>query len=414
MDFSSRSIFGASVSADLPNVADLDINNGGTNKDYDNEYSSSNKSEVIPDSSFIDVLNLLTKFGVPSTEIRFVGVVDPRLELHGKASVRYGYALGGGYSAKVIRHSTTEDIYQDIEDDPIVKAGTVVALKKISVKPASAGEDEQRRICEAFSTICREIRTCHHPVLSQHENISKILYLGWEQGVLFPSIALELASFGTLEDVLTAPGEGPSYRQKLNLSVDITLGIAALHHVDIVHGDIKPANILIHHHSERQVIAKISDFGGCLDLSTPQEAPAIGTDLWRAPEVIAGNPGIHWKRADTWTYGLVIASIWNHTPSPDKLLSSCYLDKIIPADLEHKAKNDYLLLLKTEPTSSTASIASCCATSIPAIDWIFRHTLSSQWSVRKDMESLAAESLTALCLEAGRTFMYVTRVPIHF
>lgn len=86
----------------------------------------------------------------------------------------------------------------------------------------------------------------------------------------------------------------------MNLTLDIALGIAAFHSVGIVHGDVKPATILIQHHSQRQIVGQIADFGGSLVLNSAQRAPSIRTTLWCAPEIICecSKSDVDWKRAD--------------------------------------------------------------------------------------------------------------------
>jgi hypothetical protein len=166
--------------------------------------------------SFLDILNVLVQYHVPSVDLESVGAVrlgSLKPGLDGE-HVRYGYNLGAGYSARVIQHTTSNDVFDVTGKNPIVEAGTVVALKQIATRPLQNGEDETTAISEAYHSAWQEIKICCHPFLRHHENICRLLYVGWERRKGFPSIALELAAFGTLEDVLTAPGEGPTYKQK--------------------------------------------------------------------------------------------------------------------------------------------------------------------------------------------------------
>ncbi|CAN9392092.1 unnamed protein product [Alternaria alternata] len=369
--------------------------------------------------TFLDVLDLLRQYAVPSVDLQHaVGTVlspgadDTTREEGISQSVQaphYIHALGDGYSAVVVRHSTKDDIYEVSSDQDlrtgrhpmvVTRAGTVVAFKKILPRPRIQGANEEALISEALSTICREIEVCRHPLLLNHENICKLHYVAWALNETLPWIALELAMYGTLEDILTAPGEGPTTKQKLNLTIDTALGLAALHHTGVVHGDLKPANILVNYHPTRQIIGKLSDFGGSAKLG--ETRPSIVTQLWLAPEACTQCPNIDWKLADTWSYGLVVASIWSSFPRPQKAQSSCYLQQLLPEGLETQVQYARILLLKTEPDSSPESLISRCGTFPSPVARVLSMVLSCQSANRKTLEALVDQDLDTWFSAAGR------------
>lgn len=330
--------------------------------------------------------------------------------------------LGGGYSAVVLRHATKEDVFALATEDDIVaqrspklvtKSGTVVAFKMITPRPSGNGVSDMLRKSEAFRTICQEIKVCCHPLLRSHENISGILYVAWQRSEDFPWLALDLAAFETLEDVLTAPGEGPTHKQKLNLTVDVALGVMALHRAGIIHGDLKPANILVHHcqDSDRQIVGKVTDFGGSISIG--HGSPSIGTPLWCAPEVAATITNTDWKLADVWSYGLIVASIWSHIPLSGRSSSSCYLDRLIPQHLEGSARNARLFLIKTEPDSSAGSIISHCMYFPSAVRLLLSSTLSCLPVRRLDFNTLISRYLSLICEDLDRESVMNTIHSIH-
>ncbi|CAI4213882.1 unnamed protein product [Parascedosporium putredinis] len=70
------------------------------------------------------------------------------------------------------------------------------------------------------------------------------------------------------------------------LGLDITSGLGALHAHGVVHGDLKPNNILVFNEWGRGYTAKLADFGSAILLSEtefPCRAPP-GTRVYRAPE----------------------------------------------------------------------------------------------------------------------------------
>jgi serine/threonine protein kinase len=198
------------------------------------------------------------------------------------------------------------------------------------------------------------------------------------------------------------PARGLRTNKKLNLTVDIAIGVAALHHVNIAHSDLKPANVLVNYHPERQIVGQIADFGGSLDLNSDQKTPNMKTTLWSAPEVSIGEPEIDWRRADIWTCGLIIASIWSHVPSDQRTISSCYLDKIISEYLDGDLKNARLQLLKTEPDRGPGSLIYRCKSSFGNLSQVFNNTFSCKAPLRKDMKDVIAGDLEPLCVQAGR------------
>jgi hypothetical protein len=71
--------------------------------------------------------------------------------------------LGAGYSARVIQHTTSNDVFDVTGKNPIVEAGTVVALKQIATRPLQNGEDETTAISEAYHSAWQEYKICRHP-----------------------------------------------------------------------------------------------------------------------------------------------------------------------------------------------------------------------------------------------------------
>ena len=86
----------------------------------------------------------------------------------------------------------------------------------------------------------------------------------------------------------------------LDVARDVTAALAAVHAAGIVHRDLKPANVMLMPDGR----AKLLDFG-IAQLSQSERAPALGTALYMAPELI-GRRGHVDESADLYALGCLM------------------------------------------------------------------------------------------------------------
>jgi serine/threonine protein kinase len=116
--------------------------------------------------------------------------------------------------------------------------------------------------------------------------------------------ASQFAPGGTLSDWLAKHGvRAPTIEAAVQMVTGILKGLKHIHSKDIVHGDLKPANVLLQESEENPQIA---DFGLARvlrrDLSTLTLTPE-GSPAYMAPEVWKGNDRCF--QADLWAVGVV-------------------------------------------------------------------------------------------------------------
>jgi len=177
--------------------------------------------------------------------------------------------------------------------------------------------DARRKLVD----VTLELRALSHPTLRNHENIVKLLGLGWDTDVFepeqkkWPVLILDYADGGTLRDLLQRQLL-LSYEEKAHLCLDVMRGLSVLHECGIIHGDLKLENILvftrdeyINDESSRRWIAKLADFGGAItDMDQDGRGRILrtGTPPWNAPEWKSRLNDIQLTRTDVYSLGFVI------------------------------------------------------------------------------------------------------------
>ncbi|KAK6396874.1 hypothetical protein LTR95_019511, partial [Oleoguttula sp. CCFEE 5521] len=283
-----------------------------------------------------------------SVDLGRYGVLSQR----GPSEAPTEHSLGHGHSCAVVQYLTTDAIC--LNSSTTFEPGTLVALKLFQVDVTGsdvvARKDADRK---AHQAILRELKVLTQPTLRGHENIYQLLFVAWIEDTPYPALALSLAGYGSLEMVIVGPGCGLTCGQKINVTVDIALGLAGLHACDVCHGDLKPGNVLLFPHETRQVVAKLTDFGGSVLDEDSDASISITTPLWCAPEVLLQKTDLGWPKADVYSYGLLVASLWARPEHFINLMpSSCVLDLILGVKLSAEEKEDLFLLIKSQPESS--------------------------------------------------------------
>lgn len=121
-----------------------------------------------------------------------------------------------------------------------------------------------------------------------------------------PAIVMELVTGPTLRD-LVSTGQVPSERAA-RLSRHIAEALAAAHAVGLVHGDVKPENVLIRDEGSPDEATVLSDFGLARVLeessATQTRSQVIGTPHYAAPEIHSG--GKCRAPADVYSLGVIL------------------------------------------------------------------------------------------------------------
>jgi serine/threonine-protein kinase len=172
--------------------------------------------------------------------------------------------------------------------------GRTVALKTVSLDFALSDAD-----AEAFKTrFLEEARTAAR---LSHPNIVVVHEVGRDRatGTLF--LALEHLAGRTLAE-LAGGGRTLPWRDAVRLAAQVARALQHAHGQGVVHGDIKPANIMVLESGE----ARVLDFGVARTPASPRGATGrfCGTPAYMSPEQAAGQPVD--GRSDLFSLGCVL------------------------------------------------------------------------------------------------------------
>ncbi|KAI5647769.1 hypothetical protein M9H77_33774 [Catharanthus roseus] len=114
-------------------------------------------------------------------------------------------------------------------------------------------------------------------------------------------IVTEFMSGGSVYDFLHKQRGAFKLPSLLKVAIDVSKGMNYLHQNNIIHRDLKAANLLM---DENEVV-KVADFGVArVKAQTGVMTAETGTYRWMAPEVIEHKPYDH--KADVFSFGIVV------------------------------------------------------------------------------------------------------------
>ncbi|KAI1399456.1 hypothetical protein F4819DRAFT_488563 [Hypoxylon fuscum] len=214
-----------------------------------------------------------------------------------------------------------------------------VAVKRILMRHGSddsiKSDEDLQAESRRLANILREVRILTHPKLRSHSCL--VSAIGWG-GMPDPRsenrlyLVMRYSDHGTLSRF--AQKQNINLIERRFLTLDAAMGLRALHESNIVHGDVKPENVLIYGSTrvqdhDRHFLAKLADFGCAIfeqDLSR-QELYYLGTPKYNAPEICGRfkcdseeaqqeiSKFEQFKTADCYSFGLLLWETVNNGKS---------------------------------------------------------------------------------------------------
>ena len=172
--------------------------------------------------------------------------------------------------------------------------GREVAIKTITEGLVGNADMLQRFYHEASKT-----------GILKHPNIVTVYLLAEQDGM--PYIVMEYVAGEPLDKIIKS-GREMSMASKLSIIEQVCLALAYAHENDVIHRDVKPANIMV----QPNGVAKLLDFGiareiNKYDLNLTRTGNIIGTIQYMAPERLRSDPFD--GRSDIFSSGIVLYQV---------------------------------------------------------------------------------------------------------
>ncbi len=267
-----------------------------------------------------------------------------------------------------------------IDLEKALRAGSVLGSYRIREKLGSgtfgtvfAAWDQRLERMVALKVLKRTSAESREAILVEsraaarlnHPNVCTVHAVEEVDGL--PMIVMEYVDGRLLSELI---GEGLDRRRAAGLAAQIAAGLAAAHAAGIVHGDLKPANVIV----TKDGAAKLLDFG----LATaPREAPAedgvragqpspAAEDMEQAPDGV--EPTMEYYSSSSDRPGLIRGSLaymapeqsqgFAPTPAADVFSLGLTFAEMLTGKRAHGEQSALKLLIRLQDESLGAEVAS--------------------------------------------------------
>ncbi|KAM6111493.1 mitogen-activated protein kinase kinase kinase 1-like [Phoenicopterus ruber ruber] len=231
-----------------------------------------------------------------------------------------------------------------------VGTGTLMAVKQVTYVRNTSSEQEE--VVEALREEIRMMSHLNHPNIIRMlgatcEKNNYNLFIEWMAG---GSVAHLLSKYGAFKESVI-----------INYTDQLLRGLSYLHENQIIHRDVKGANLLIDSTGHR---LRIADFGAAARLASKGtgagefQGQLLGTIAFMAPEVLRGQQ--YGRSCDVWSVGCVVIEMacakppWNAEKHSNHLalifkIASATTAPSIPSHLSPGLRDVTLRCLELQP-----------------------------------------------------------------
>ncbi|KAM3874336.1 mitogen-activated protein kinase kinase kinase 1 [Diretmus argenteus] len=300
-----------------------------------------------------DAMPIIPQLQVNKDEDVIIIQVDTPETLPGHTKAKQPYREGAEWlKGQQIGLGAFSSCYQAQD----VGTGTLMAVKQVTYVRNTSSEQE-----EVVEALREEIRMMGH---LNHPNIIRMLGATCEKNNY--NLFVEWMAGGSVSHLLNKYG---AFKEAviINYTEQLLRGLAYLHENQIIHRDIKGANLLIDSTGQR---LRIADFGAAARLASKGtgagefQGQLLGTIAFMAPEVLRGQQ--YGRSCDVWSIGCAIIEMscakppWNAEKHSNHLalifkIASATTAPSIPPQLSPGLRDVTLRCLELQPADRPAS-----------------------------------------------------------
>ncbi|KAF8641898.1 hypothetical protein HU200_067608 [Digitaria exilis] len=210
-----------------------------------------------------------------------------------------------------------QSITDNFSEERIIGSGGFADVYKVAVKKLKQEVSSENMALVLEEKFEQELYSL---MMAKHKNIVRFLgYCVDGQGEVYDFagknvlgeerqrfLCFEFVPGGSLDKYIRDASEGLEWRTRYDIIKGICKGLHHLHQKNIVHSDLKPANILLDH----DMVPKIADFGLAKCFNEGQTSAitknVFGSEGYMAPECFRGAITF---RSDIYSLGIIIQEI---------------------------------------------------------------------------------------------------------
>lgn len=215
--------------------------------------------------------------------------------------------------------------------------------REVALKILDARFSGDPELVERFLAEGKALARFDHPNIVKHINHG--------QDETFAYIAMELVHGITLDQLIHAIKIEP--RHVLRLTREISKGLTTIHAAGIVHGDVKPSNILV----TRPGDVKISDFGTAAlsNVARSSATKVSGTAVYIAPERLDSSHTVDY-RADIYSLGVTFYKLLTGKMPAEEWTPATSINPDLPAGVDEVLQR----AMATDPEQRFITVKELC------------------------------------------------------